>query len=568
MLDSIRKQAAEAFDNGYNAVVGIREINGHAGPYIFTDKSELEHLAAAPRVNLSRILQKLQDQKPEWKVAAVLRGCDGRALRKLKDKGLAEPGLVRAIPVTCSKEQAAECNCEKPFYETFDCTGCWECIEACPVHAIERTNVCPIVVPSEWNVGTTMRKATYIAFPQAVPMKALRDKDHCLRIKGDMECKGCENACEAKAINHDQQDEVRELDVGSIIVATGFDVLDPEPIHHFGYGKYSNVLTNFEFERLSNATGPTSGAIRMRDSEDRLKFTTPPESVAILHCIGSRDKNYHSYCSRACCMYALKFAHLIKDKVGEHVQVFNFYIDMRCFGKGYEEFLNKVQSEGVRMVRGKAVEVTDRTRADEEPGKLVVVAEDTLLNKKLRVPVDMVILCTAMEARKDAGDVARMFNISMDANGFFMEEHPKLAPVSTPSSGVFIAGACHGPKDIPDSVAQAKGAASEAIQLSAFGSIVSNPMVSSIDADVCIGCKTCIGLCPYSAITFDEQRGVSVVGEAICKGCGSCAAHCPSGAARIRHFSPKQILCEVDGIFAEPRNGAPKTAKKQPAHSG
>jgi heterodisulfide reductase subunit A len=567
MLEKIRQQAAGAFDAGCRAVVGIREINGHAGPYIFTDKSELQHLAVTPGVNLARVLTKLQEQKPEWTVAAVLRGCDGRALRKLKEKGLAEPGLVRVIPVECSREQAEKCNCEKPYYTTFDCTGCWECIEACPVQAITRTNVCPIAVPSEWNVGTKMRKATYIPFPQAVPMKAVRDKDHCLRIKGDMECKGCERACEAKAINHNQQDEILELDVGSIIVTTGFDVLDPTPMRHYGYGKYNNVFTNLEFERLSNATGPTSGAIRLRDKNDRLKFTDPPESVAILHCIGSRDKNYHAYCSRACCMYALKFAHLIKDKVGEHVQVFNFYIDMRCFGKGYEEFLDKVQTEGVRMVRGKAVEVTDRTRGDEEPGKLIVVAEDTLLDKKLRVPVDMVILCTAMEARKDAGDVARLFNISMDANGFFMEEHPKLAPVSTPSSGVFIAGACHGPKDIPDSVAQAKGAASEAIALSAYGSIVSNPMVSHIDADVCIGCKTCIGLCPYSAITFDEQRGVSVVGEAICKGCGSCAAHCPSGAARIRHFSPKQILLEVEGMFANPRPLTPGV-KKQPAHAG
>ena len=379
--------------------------------------------------------------------------------------------------------------------------------------------------------------------------QAKAEAARCIACGSCSECMACVEKCEAKAIIHDQQDEIRELDVGSIIIATGFNAMDPSGMDEYGYGRYANVLTNLEFERLSNATGPTGGKILMRDAEDRYKFTDPPEAVAILHCIGSRDTNYHEYCSRTCCMYALKYAHLIKDKVGHEAQVFNFYIDMRCFGKGYEEFMKRIQSEGVRFIRGKAACVTDQAECPEEEDKLTVVAEDTLTNTILRVPVDMVVLCTAMEAREDALDVARCFGISEGADGFFLEEHPKLEPVSTATSGVFIAGACQGPKDIPDTVAQAKGAASEALALSAAGKVTVSPMISTIDPDICIGCQVCIGLCAYTAIAYDERHRVSVVNEAVCKGCGSCAGYCPSGAAKIRHFTDSQIFREIDGIL-------------------
>ena len=374
--------------------------------------------------------------------------------------------------------------------------------------------------------------------------EAKKEASRCLDCGGCCECKLCISACEAKAINHEMEDKVEEIEVGSIIVATGFDPLDPTPIHQYGYGKYANVFTNLEFERLSNATGPTKGKLLKRDPMDRLKFTEPPKSVAILHCIGSRDKNYHEYCSRTCCMYALKYAHLLKDKCGHDTEVYNFYIDMRCFGKGYEEFYKRVQSEGVRMIRGKA------SRVDEKDGILTVTAEDTLSDRMLKVPVEMVILCTAMEARSDANEVARIFGISTGSDGFFQEEHPKLEPVSTPTSGVFLAGVCQGPKDIPDTVAQAKGAAAECLALSASGKVSVAPMISSIDPDICIGCQVCIGLCAYSAIEFNALKGISVVNEAVCKGCGSCAAYCPSGAAQIRHFTNKQIFAEIDGLLA------------------
>ena len=243
-------------------------------------------------------------------------------------------------------------------------------------------------------------------------------------------------------------------------------------------------------------------------------------------------------------MYALKYAHLLKDKCGHDTEIYNFYIDMRCFGKGYEEFYKRVQNEGVRMIRGKA------SRVEEHDGMLTVIAEDTLSNSMVNIQVEMVILCTAMEARADAGDVARMFGIATGSDGFYQEEHPKLEPDSTASSGIFLAGACQGPKDIPDTVAQAKGAAAEALALSASGKVSVAPMISYIDPDICIGCQACIGLCAYSAIEFNERMGISEVNEAVCKGCGSCAGHCPSGAAKVRHFTDKQIFAEIEGLLA------------------
>jgi len=374
--------------------------------------------------------------------------------------------------------------------------------------------------------------------------QARTESTRCVLCGSCCECKLCVDACQAKAIDHQMTDKKETIDVGSIIIATGFDPMNPSKMTQYGYGKYRNVFTNIEFERLSNATGPTAGKLLKRDLKDPLKFTTPPKSVAILHCIGSRDKNYHGYCSRTCCMYALKYAHLLKDKVGHDTEIYNFYIDMRCFGKGYEEFYKKVQAEGVKMIRGKAGSITE-----DENGILTVKGEDTLSNRLIEVPVEMVILCTAMEARPDAPDVMRKFGIGIGQDGFFQEQHPKLAPVSTPTSGVFLAGACQGPKDIPDTVAQAKGAAAECLALSSAGRVEIPPMISGIDPDICVGCQLCISLCPYTAIEFNDYAGISEVNSAICKGCGSCSGACPSGAAKVRHFTDRQIFAEIDGLL-------------------
>ena len=395
------------------------------------------------------------------------------------------------------------------------------------------------VLPAAQRVGNY--KEVELGFTEE---QARAEAGRCVDCGGCCECKLCVEACQAKAIDHEMTDTKETFDVGSIIVATGFDPMNPSKMTQYGYGKYRNVFTNIEFERLSNATGPTAGKLLKRDLKDPFKFTDPPKSVAILHCIGSRDNNYHEYCSRTCCMYALKYAHLLKDKCGHDTEVYNFYIDMRCFGKGYEEFYKKVQSEGVKMIRGKAGSITEDAN-----GILTVKGEDTLSGRLIEVPVEMVILCTAMEARPDAPDVMRKFGIGIGQDGFFQESHPKLAPVSTPTSGVFLAGACQGPKDIPDTVAQAKGAAAECLALSSAGQVEIPPMISSIDPDICVGCQLCIGLCAYSAIEFNPYQGISEVNSAICKGCGSCSGICPSGAAKVRHFTDKQIFAEIDGLL-------------------
>ncbi len=377
--------------------------------------------------------------------------------------------------------------------------------------------------------------------------QAKGEADRCLNCGTCSECMECVRVCEPKAIDHEMPAEELSVKVGSVIVATGYDLMDPTPLRQFGYGKYPNVFTSLEFERLSNATGPTGGRILIRD--ERGDLTRTPRSVALLHCVGSRDVNYHEYCSRVCCMYALKYSHLIKEKVGHQTKVYDFYIDQRCFGKGYEEFYRRCQEEGTTFIRGKVAEISDRATTAEEAGKLIAIAEDTLLGARIRVPVDMVVLCVAMEARENASEVGRIFGVNQGGDGFFLEEHPKLAPLNTATDGVFLAGACQAPKDIPDTVAQASGAASKALSLAARGTVQVPSTISWIDPDVCSGCQTCIDLCPYSAIEFDERRMVSVINEAVCKGCGSCSGFCPSDAAQVRHFKGRQIFAELDGIM-------------------
>ncbi|MFC1911531.1 4Fe-4S binding protein, partial [Chloroflexota bacterium] len=383
------------------------------------------------------------------------------------------------------------------------------------------------------------RKAIYTPFAQAVPNIPVIDTEHCAYfLKG--KCRACEKFCELGAIDFEQGDQIVEAEVGNIIIATGYDAFDPTPITQYGYGRFDNVYTGLEFERICNAVGPTSGKIVLKDGSE-------PKSIAIIHCVGSRDENYHEYCSRVCCMYALKYSHLIKERTD--ADVYQMYIDMRCFGKGYEEFYDRVSNEAANFIRGKVAKVTDEAVNEEEKGKLIAVVEDTLLGTMLRVPADMVILATALESREDAAEVAKLFGISRSADGFFLERHPKLDPVATMTDGVFIAGCCQGPKDIPDTVAQASAAAARVLALISKGSVELEAATAVIDEEKCSGCRICNLLCPYSAISFIEDEKVSRINEALCKGCGTCVAACPSGAITHKQFTTEEIAAEIEGVL-------------------
>ena len=408
------------------------------------------------------------------------------------------------------------------------CNGCGACITKCPWKAA-----------SEFDMGLGERKAIYTPFAQAVPNIPVIDTEHCAYfLKG--KCRACEKFCELGAIDFEQVDQIVEIEIGNIIVATGYDSFDPTPITQYGYGKLDNVYTGLEFERICNAVGPTNGKIVLKDGSE-------PKSVAILHCVGSRDENYHEYCSRVCCMYALKYSHLIKERTG--AEVYQMYIDMRCFGKAYEEFYKRLCEEGVNFIRGKASEVTDRAINEDEEGKLIVCGEDTLLCKIIRVPVDMVILATALEPRADAAEVGKLLTISRSADGFFLERHPKLDPVATMTDGVFIAGCCQGPKDIPDTVAQASAAAARVLALISKGRVELEAATAVIDEEKCSGCRICNLLCPYSAISYIEDEKVSRINEALCKGCGTCVAACPSGAITHKQFTTEEITAEIEGVL-------------------
>ena len=417
---------------------------------------------------------------------------------------------------------------KKPRYVNMDkCTGCGMCMEKCPTKVI-----------SEFEEGLANRKAIYTPFPQAVPNVPVIDANHCRYLtKG--KCRVCEKFCEAKAIDFEQKEEIITVEVGVIIGATGFKLFNPEAVKRLGYGKYEEVYTSLQFERLNNAAGPTSGKILMKNGEK-------PESVAIVHCVGSRDKNFNKYCSRVCCMYSLKYAHLIREKTG--AQVYNFYIDIRAFGKAYEEFYNRVQEEGTVFIRGNVAGVTDKAVNSEEKGKLIVMAEDTLTGKRVRVPVDMVILSVGLNPADGADNVARMLGISQDLDGWFNELHPKLAPVSTATDGVFIAGCCQGPKDIPDTVSQASGAAAEALSLMMKGKVEMEAATSYINPNLCVGCRQCMDICMYGAIDYNVFKNICEINSAICKGCGLCAATCPSKAVNLKHFDNDEIFAEIESL--------------------
>jgi heterodisulfide reductase subunit A2 len=423
----------------------------------------------------------------------------------------------------------------KPRYIIEDaCVGCMECIDACVYKAPK--------FEDEFNEGLGKRKPVFIPFPQATPQVVLIDPETCLQLKTGKCKKTCVEACaDRKAIDFTQKEEFEEIQVGTIIVATGFQAFDARRVPQYGYGVFPNVYTALEVERLVNASGPTAGEVVLRDGRQ-------PKAIGIIHCVGSRDKKTNRWCSRVCCMYSMKLAHLLREHSG--AEMYNFYIDVRAPGKGYEEFYDKLLEEGVHFIRGRVGEVTDWAMTPEEENKLVIRVEDTLAGMVRRIPVDMVVLATGLEPHADAQDVRRLFNMSCGTEGFFLERHPKLAPVNTFTDGIYIAGCCQGPRDIPDTVAQAGAAAAEALALIDKGYIEQEPNTARVLAEECSGCKSCIPLCPYTAITFDEAGQVAVINEALCKGCGTCVASCPSGSIVQNLFEDDEVFSEIDGVLA------------------
>jgi len=413
------------------------------------------------------------------------------------------------------------------------CTGCGACY-----------NKCPVKVPSEFDMGLGNRKAIYTPFPQAVPNVPVIDRENCLYFK-TKKCGICKKICTVGAIDYDMKDEVIEEKFGAIIVATGFNQFDHSVYGEYGYGKHKDMITGLHFERMVNSSGPTGGKI-IRPSDGK-----EVRDVVFIQCVGSRDEQKGlPYCSRLCCMYTAKHALLLREH-NKDSQAYVFYIDIRAAGKNYEEFVKKVQDEyGAIYLRGRV------SRIFEKGGKLVVRGADTLSGAQIEIKADLVVLATGLVAQKDAPSLAQMLHIPYDKNNLFTEAHPKLAPVETITSGIFLTGACQSPKDIPDTVATASAASVKALGLMVQDKLAREPLIAKVNKELCSGCLACLKACPFSAIEEDEiedrklrrKRTVAKVREAVCTGCGNCTAVCRMAAIDLEGFTNTQIMEEVEAL--------------------
>lgn len=413
------------------------------------------------------------------------------------------------------------------------CNGCGTCY-----------NKCPVKVSSEFDMGLGKRKAIYVPFPQAVPNVPVIDRENCLYFK-TKKCGICKKVCTVGAIDYDMKDEVIEEKFGAIIVATGFNQFDHSVYGEYGYGKYKDMITGLHFERMVNSSGPTGGKI-IRPSDGK-----EVRDVVFIQCVGSRDEQKGlPYCSRLCCMYTAKHALLLREH-NKDSQAYVFYIDIRAAGKNYEEFVKKVQDEyGAIYLRGRV------SRIFEKDGKLIVRGADTLSGAQVEIKADLVVLATGLVAQKDAPSLAQMLHIPYDQNNLFTEAHPKLAPVETITSGIFLTGACQSPKDIPDTVATASAASVKALGLMVQDKLAREPLIAKVNQDLCSGCLACLKACPFNAIEEDEiedhkfrrKRTVAKAREAVCTGCGNCAAVCRMAAIDLEGFSNAQIMEEVEAL--------------------
>lgn len=396
------------------------------------------------------------------------------------------------------------------------CIGCSACFEPCPVE-----------VPNEYDEGLSKRKAIYLPFAGALPNVPVIDKDNCIRLNGQ-ECNTCENSCAFGAINFNDEDEIVERKVGAIILAIGSTLSDPTSLTQYGYNKFDNVLTSLELERLNASNGPTGGKILLKDGRE-------PVSIAFIYCVGRKEKGY---CSGICCMYSVKLAHLVKEKL-PNIKIYSFYSDLCLPKKDHQRLYNEVVDKGVEFIRSDGTE--DVSLEDEN-----LIVKYKIGSSTKRVSVDMVVLSPAVEPNPDTEKLAELLDIPRDDRDFFSEEHALMKPFGTPLEGVFIVGSCQGPKDIGDAVAQGAASAGKILSRLIPGEKLElEAKISEINEDLCGGCNTCISLCPYYAISRDEEKNVAVINETLCRGCGTCAAACPTGAARAKHFTKEQIFAEI-----------------------
>ncbi|EFK07689.1 4Fe-4S binding domain protein [delta proteobacterium NaphS2] len=449
MEEWIRQEAENALKNGYAGVLALTNRWGHIGPYLFRKREELDQMVSEPIYRLSKTLSLMLKKRPDNRIAAVLRGCDVRAIRKLEEKGEIQTDRLHIIGITCSQDQADICNCEKPIYNSAYCTGCWKCMDTCKEQAIKRINTCPVVIPNEFDMKLSNRKAIYIPYPQAVPLKATRDLENCLRITGAMECKGCENVCQAEAIIHEDSEVTEEISVGSVILAPGFASYDPSHLDFYGLNNLPNVVTSMQFERLLSASGPFGGhLVRLSDHKE-------PKKIAWLQCVGSRDSNRcnHAYCSSVCCMYAIKEAMIAKEHAGGDLDCTIFYMDMRTTGKDFERYYDDAREKhGIRFVRSR-IHTVD-TVPDDDSLSFRYTAED---GSPITETFDMVVLSIGLETPPELIDLSRDLGIDLTEGNFC--ETSSFAPVTTSRNGIFVSGAFQNPKDIPQSVIDASAAA-------------------------------------------------------------------------------------------------------------
>jgi len=403
------------------------------------------------------------------------------------------------------------------------CTGCGLCQEKCPTKT-----------ESEFDHGLGERKAIYTLSPQAVPNKPIIDKNSC-RYFREGKCRVCEKICPVQAINYEMKDEIVEEKVGAIVVATGYEILETEKIPEYGCGMYKDVIDGLQFERLNSASGPTAGEIR-RPSDGKI-----PKEVVFIKCVGSRDPEKGiPYCSRLCCMYLAKHARLYKHKVPDG-QAYLFYMDIRSFGKGYEEFVQQSMEEAnLLYIRGRVARIM------QEGDKLVVWGVDTLSGRKVEIKADMVVLGTAVVPSKGSVELGKILRTATDEYGFFSEAHIKLKPVESMTGGIYLAGCAQSPKDIPDTVAQAGAAAAKVLSLFGQEKMVQEPLIACVDTDLCSGCGVCVVACPFDARMLDQDERISIVNEALCQGCGACVSACPNKACQLRNASPKTYMAMVD----------------------